>query len=97
MKEAYSCLYFGSYAVMASRHDEVPLTANALSVACPKCGVTAGSWCRRPNGTLYEVLHNARWLAAPDGPFLGEIPQPTSADIEAYRQQYERTTGRRAP
>ena len=33
-------------------------------VPCPKCRVSPGRWCRRPDGLFYDFLHVARWRAA---------------------------------
>lgn len=59
--------YFGTYNTLRLQPHPCTSVVNAarlLQVTCPHCGVGKGRWCRRPNGTLFEVLHHARWRSA---------------------------------
>lgn len=50
-------------------------TVRALSVACPKCGVSDGEWCVLPNRAPYSGLHVARLDIAPvPGPDTSCVP-----------------------
>lgn len=65
-------------------------TVRALSVVCPKCGVSAWEWCVLPNRALYSGLHAARLDIAPvPGPDTSCVPDVDWKTCQSHGNRWD--------